>query len=298
MQSSHDVTVEVGGIAVALRTCNPSLVRLLEQRFRRFLNPAAEPAFRFDITVIPQRDVRRRRRPARSRPASGRGSCGAATSTRVERRGPQRSHPADPQSIRDRFRILRIVHTLVLATEGGFLLHASSAIRNGRAYLFTGPSGAGKSTIVGLAPSDVTVLTDEISYVKRTPTGYVAFGTPFAGERSDAGERASAPVAALFQLGRGDREPARPPRSAQTVKTLMRNILFFADDRHLADRVLDTACDFAARVPAFRCISHPTTVCGGPSDERRGGSAETDWRPARWAAKWSSCRRTIRASSS
>jgi len=31
----------------------------------------------------------------------------------------------------------------------------------------------------------------------------------------------------------------------------MRNILFFADDRRLVGHVLDAACDFASRVPAY-----------------------------------------------
>jgi ABC-type multidrug transport system ATPase subunit len=51
--------------------------------------------------------------------------------------------------------VLRILHTLLLAREGGFLLHASSAIRNGSAFLFSGVSGAGKTTMARLAPPDV-----------------------------------------------------------------------------------------------------------------------------------------------
>jgi hypothetical protein len=62
--------------------------------------------------------------------------------------------------------VLRILHSLILAREGGFLVHAASAIRNGRAFLFAGVSGAGKTTICRLAPPDVAVLTDEISYVR------------------------------------------------------------------------------------------------------------------------------------
>jgi hypothetical protein len=104
---------------------------------------------------------------------------------------------------------------------------------------------------VGLAPGDVTVLTDEISYLRRVGDRFVAFGTPFAGERSDLGEPASAPVAALFRLGRGDANAHDRLDTARTVQTLMRNILFFADDRTLVDRVLDTACEFATHVPAY-----------------------------------------------
>jgi hypothetical protein len=62
--------------------------------------------------------------------------------------------------------VLRILHSLILARAGGFLVHAASAVRNGRAFLFAGVSGAGKTTISRLAPPDVALLTDEISYVR------------------------------------------------------------------------------------------------------------------------------------
>ena len=78
------------------------------------------------------------------------------------RRGRVRQSP-NPYSIDS---VLRILHSLVLAREGGFLVHAASAIRNGRAFLFAGVSGAGKTTISRLAPPDVALLTDEISYVR------------------------------------------------------------------------------------------------------------------------------------
>ena len=42
---------------------------------------------------------------------------------------------------------------LLLARTGGFLLHASSAVRNGKAFLFSGLSEAGKTTIARLAPA-------------------------------------------------------------------------------------------------------------------------------------------------
>ena len=180
----------------------------------------------------------------------------------MERRGTPRPdlQTLNPYAIDS---ILRIVHTLILAKAGGFLLHASSAVRNGRAFLFTGPSGAGKSTIVGLAPEEVTVLTDEISYVRRSADGYVAFGTPFAGELGDLGEPVHAPIAALFQLGRGAENRHEPLAAAETVRALLRNILFFADDRRLVGDLLDTACEFASRVPAFELLFSPTAQVWG-----------------------------------
>ena len=48
-----------------------------------------------------------------------------------ERRQGHIRQTANPYSIDS---VLRIVHTLLLAREGGFLLHASSAVRNGKAF--------------------------------------------------------------------------------------------------------------------------------------------------------------------
>jgi hypothetical protein len=250
MPHEFDVVVDIGRVPVRLRTIDHTLVRILDRRFHRFLNPRATPDFDFDVTVV-------------DRPESNpdddlqvHGAGGAWTIARGDfkaewnvaaRRG-RIWQTASPFAIDA---LLRIVHTLVLASDGGFLLHASSAIRDGRAFVFTGPSGAGKSTIVGLAPPAVTVLTDEISYVRRVDDRFVAFGTPFAGERSDLGEPGSAPVAALFRLGRGPANTHDRLDEARAVQTLMRNILFFADDRTLVDRVLETACEFAAHVPAY-----------------------------------------------
>ena len=70
-------------------------------------------------------------------------------------------------------------------------------------FLFAGVSGAGKTTISRLAPADVTLLTDEISYLRRNGEGYVAYGTPFAGELAKVGENIRAPLAALYLLAQG-----------------------------------------------------------------------------------------------
>src|SRR5207248_6351235 len=96
--------------------------------------------------------------------------------------------------------VLRILHSLIMARQGGFLVHAASAVRNGRAFLFAGVSGAGKTTISRLAPNDVTLLTDEVSYIRPGSQQYYAYGTPFAGELAKVGENTSAPVAVLYLL--------------------------------------------------------------------------------------------------
>jgi hypothetical protein len=161
---------------------------------------------------------------------------------------------ANPYSIDS---VLRIVHTLILAQEGGFLLHSAGAIRNRRAFLFSGVSGAGKTTISRLAPPDVTLLTDEVSYIRRVDAGYRACGTPFAGELARVGENCSAPIGSLFFLAQGPENKIEPMAKTEAVRRLMRHILFFTEDVALVDNVFQSACEFVERVPVQRLTFAP-----------------------------------------
>ena len=123
--------------------------------------------------------------------------------------------------------VLRIVHTLLLAREGGFLVHASSAIRNGRAFLFAGVSGAGKTTIARLAPPDAALLTDEISYVTRQDDRYVAVGTPFFGELARVGENLHAPIECVVPARQRPGKQNRACRRKPTPSADCSEIFFF-----------------------------------------------------------------------
>ncbi|MGB8011264.1 MAG: hypothetical protein WCF68_06610 [Terriglobales bacterium] len=246
--------VEIGGIPIALTTHDQGFLDLLRQRYAGFLS-SSRPEFEleFDLSStgpISDDDVRVRRDGddwilergdfrARWDPRSGHGSV---------------RQNANPYSLDS---VLRILHSLILAERGGFLLHAASAICDGRAYLFSGVSGAGKTTMTRLAPADVTLLTDEVSYLRPGDSGYAAFGTPFAGELAKAGENCSAPVSALFFLEQGSENRVDTLSSTEAVRRLMRNILFFAEDRDLGEKLFATACDFAARVPIRRLTFYP-----------------------------------------
>ncbi len=153
--------------------------------------------------------------------------------------------------------VLRIVHTLVLSEQEGFLVHAASAVRNGRAFVFAGVSGAGKTTIAGLAPRDAMLLTDEISYIKKMGDTYYAFGTPFAGELAKLGENVSAPLKALYLLAKGPENHIEPLGHAEAGRELLANILFFAQEEHSVRLVFDAACEFVRRVPVSRLTFMP-----------------------------------------
>jgi hypothetical protein len=237
-----------------LSTCDEGFLDLLRQRYAGFLS-SSRPEFEleFDLTstgTVSDDDVRVRREggewlmergdfQARWDPRTGRGSV---------------RQNANPYSLDS---VLRILHSLILAERGGFLLHSASAICDGHAYLFSGVSGTGKTTMTRLAPADVTLLTDEISYLRPSAGGYAAFGTPFAGELAKAGENCAAPVSALFFLEKGAGNRVDELSSAEALRRLMRNILFFAEEPRMVEKLFATACDFVARVPIRRLTFYP-----------------------------------------
>jgi hypothetical protein len=250
--------VEIGGIPIALSTCDEDFLDLLRRRYDGFLS-SSRPEFEleFDVTStgsVSDDDVRVRRNNDDDAWLMERGDFHARWDPRTGR-GSVRQN-ANPYSLDS---VLRILHSLILAERGGFLLHAASAICDGRAFLFSGVSGAGKTTMTRLAPPDITLLTDEISYLRPSADGYSAFGTPFAGELARAGENCKAPVSALFFLEQGPENRIEEVSSAEAVRQLMRNILFFAEDRGLVEKLLATACDFVARVPIRRLTFYPDT---------------------------------------
>ena len=79
---------------------------------------------------------------------------------------------------------LRVACACVLAPLGGVLVHASSVVRGGRAFMFVGASGAGKTTVARLsAPS--RVLSDEVSASCLLGRTYACHATPFWGDLAD-----------------------------------------------------------------------------------------------------------------
>jgi hypothetical protein len=246
-QQRFDVVVEIGGLPIRLRSNDPTFIRLIQERYVGYVSSSNDASFDFDIELAPQgtesgdQDLRVTWKLGRWLMERGDFRAEWNPST-AHGRIRQTSNPYSLDSV------LRIVHTLLLARNGGFLVHASSAVRNGRAFLFSGISGAGKTTMARLAPPDVSLLTDEISYVTRQDGGYFAVGTPFFGELARAGENLRAPIDTLYLLAKGSENKIEPIIGANAVRGLLGNILFFARDPELVKLVFDAAFDFVSQV--------------------------------------------------
>ena len=250
--------IEIGGMPVRVHTTDPAFLSLLRERYDGFVTSSqgGEAEIDFDIELAPSRfadpEAMARVTQYRGRWTLERGDFRAEWEPE-SRRGSIRQ-TANPYSIDA---VLRIVHTLVLARQGGFLLHSASAIRNGKAFLFAGVSEAGKTTISRLAPPDATLLTDEISYVREQDAGYIAYGTPFTGELAKLGENVSAPIAALYLLAKGAENRIDPIPPAEAARSLLANLLFFAEDEELVQATFHSAFEFVSRVPVSRLTFVP-----------------------------------------
>jgi len=92
------------------------------------------------------------------------------------------------------FLISGIVQQLLNKT--GFLLHASSAVKDDKAILFFGPSGVGKSTVIRLLSGTMEPFSDDGVYIKKEKGQFYVYQTPFREENNlieKTGQR--------FQLG-------------------------------------------------------------------------------------------------
>jgi hypothetical protein len=251
------VTIEIGGTAITIRIGSREFRRLLLDRYAGFVTSSGSYDVELEVELFEPAD------------AAGSDEDLQLSSRGQEwliQRGDFRAYwnvvsgrgfvrqPPSPYAIDS---VLRIIHSLILAKRGGFLLHAASAIRFGQAFLFAGVSGAGKTTISSLAPPDATLLTDEISYVIRRDEDFCACGTPFAGELARAGENVSAPIKAVFLLEKGSENRIEDIGEAEAVRSMLRNVLFFADDAALVSQVFHSICQFINQVPVRRLIFVP-----------------------------------------
>lgn len=256
LTAAQEIIIDIGAMPVAVRSESAEFLQMIEARYSGFIGLEARPAFELDVEIVPPRRITDEEdivvRFDAGRWLIERGDLRAEWDPAARCGWVLQS--ANPYSIDT---VLRIIHSLILAREGGLLVHAASAVCNGRAVLFAGVSGAGKTTISRLAPADAMLLTDEISYLRRDRRGYIAHGTPFAGELAKVGENVQAPLTALYLLRKGPENFIEPVGAGEAVRRLMENVLFFARDPELANMVFEAVCDLVARVPVFQLTFFP-----------------------------------------
>ena len=116
------------------------------------------------------------------------------------------------------------------ATMGGAFVHAASAVRDGKGYLFFGESGAGKSTLSAVGCRG-RVVSDDLSLVLPRPGGGLDLvGSPFRGTYEGGDPVVGRfPLAAGFRIVKADKADVRPAPRAIVFGQLVGNLTFVAE---------------------------------------------------------------------
>ena len=165
-----------------------------------------------------------------------------------------RSQGAEFHGVRHEYALdslLRILLTMVLLPQRGFLLHGATVVRDGRAYIFFGRSGAGKSTVASLSPEG-SVLTDEISLIRYSNGYWQAHGTPFWGEFRAAGQNRLVPVAGFYLLKQAAEERVEVLSVKQALRALLPCVLFFSSEKSAHETLLRTLLELIEKIPCHR----------------------------------------------
>ena len=114
--------------------------------------------------------------------------------------------------------------------RGGALVHAASAVRDGKGYLFYGPSGAGKSTL-SASTTRAMVVSDDLSLLlPRAGGGLDVVGSPFRGTYTGGPPVVGRhPLVAGFRIVKAPAAEVRPAPRVLAFAELVANLPFVAE---------------------------------------------------------------------
>ena len=146
-----------------------------------------------------------------------------------------------------------------MGLHGGVILHASMAVVDGVAHVFTGHSGAGKSTIAELAESlGASIPTDDRTILTVGAQGVIAWGTPWHGSfrRTSPDGAPVGNISLLVQDSVDSLEPIEPARAV--MEMFVRTVQARITEREV-QATFSTLESIVARVPFFELRFLPTT---------------------------------------
>ena len=146
----------------------------------------------------------------------------------------------------------QILLMYILARKNGFVIHATGFIHQGKSFIFPGKSGAGKSTlsrtIRGL--DDMELLSDDRIAVRKSGSGYQAYGTPWPGDAGIAVNK-GAKLHAIFLLHQGQENRIRVMDSREALERMLPVISVPWYDKDVLQDVLSSCEELISTVPVY-----------------------------------------------
>lgn len=160
----------------------------------------------------------------------------------------------------DGYPVLEYIVTRLLGRHDGALIHASTAIVDGEAYVFVGHSGAGKSTMAALAEAaGATIPTDDRTIITVRDGLPAAWGTPWHGSlvrKSPEG----APLRRIYLLQKAPEDRCEPMASGRAIKELFVRLIQPRLDGFEVQRTLEVLEKLVERVPVAVLHFRPTSA--------------------------------------
>lgn len=128
--------------------------------------------------------------------------------------------------------------------NNGFLLHASSVVKNGKGYLFVGSSGSGKSTVAQMKGWD-TILADDVSCVYQKNKKWYVCGTPW-----DKTTNKAYPLKEIFFLNKGRILGRSIISKPIFFKEILKSTFRLDHGKQESDKLLDIIFDLSL-IPSF-----------------------------------------------
>ena len=137
---------------------------------------------------------------------------------------------------------------------GGFQLHSSAVLLDGKAYLFSAPSGTGKSTHTEkwCRLFGGKLLNDDKPALRKVDDTWMAYGTPWSGKH-DLSVPLGVPLGAIAYLRRGQENRIRRLTPQEALPCLLSQSLRYlnADQMTLQLMLLD---DLMKQIPVWELV--------------------------------------------
>ena len=181
---------------------------------------------------------------------------------RIER-GPEQT---DVQVAKEQI-VNRITTKLVLSSlgveqiaveAGGFVIHASYIIWNGKAILFTAPSGTGKSTQAELWKKyrQAEIVNGDRAIIRLKDGNFEACGLPYAGSSTYC-ENVTVPLGAIIYLGKGEKCMYNRLTGSEAFLRVLEGTSIATWKKKDVENVVATIQALIVNVPVFHYICTP-----------------------------------------
>ena len=143
---------------------------------------------------------------------------------------------------------------------GGFCIHSSAIVREGKAYLFSGPCGTGKSTHTRLWQTafgeDTYIINDDKPSLRRVDGKWYAYGSPWCG-KDGINKNEKVPLAGVCFLKQAKENKIRRLDSFEAMQKILSQTTYRFANVEMADGMFKSLELFLKEIPVYELENLP-----------------------------------------